>query len=208
MIISQHNVVLTKVTEADLELIREKRNSSEIKSRMFYQKDITKEEQKDWFKKINSSENFYFIISDACNKIGMINVKNIDYPKRTAEGGIMIWENKYKSTPFPIIAALLIQEFSAHFLDLEKAYSKIRPDNIAAINFNRLIGYQKIKEEDNLYYIDKENFKKSKVGICNRLGINPHDLLHAENMEFKTVNKLFFGENLKYLPSQFLSILE
>lgn len=46
MIIKKYGITLERLTEADIELVRQHRNSELIRRRMFYQKQITEEEQK------------------------------------------------------------------------------------------------------------------------------------------------------------------
>ena len=58
MIIRKYGISLERLTEEDIELVRQHRNSEFIRKRMFYQKMITEEEQKKWFQSINNDFNY------------------------------------------------------------------------------------------------------------------------------------------------------
>ncbi len=75
MIIKKYGITLERLTEADIELVRQHRNSELIRRRMFYQNQITEEEQKKWFAKINNDLNYYFLILHKGKKIGL-NARN------------------------------------------------------------------------------------------------------------------------------------
>ena len=60
--LEQYGITLKRITEEDIELIRIKRNTPEIRTRMAYRKKISEAEQKLWFQGINNHLNYYFLI--------------------------------------------------------------------------------------------------------------------------------------------------
>lgn len=80
IIIRDYGVELHQLTEDKIELVRNWRNSDKISRYMEYREYITIEMQKQWFTKINQSDNqFYFIIMVDGKEIGLINIKNVDW---------------------------------------------------------------------------------------------------------------------------------
>ena len=73
MIVEQYGVTYSRVTEADIELIRHWRNQPFIRDTMQFKEYITPEMQKKWFERINNKYNYYFLIEVDGNKRGLIN---------------------------------------------------------------------------------------------------------------------------------------
>ena len=119
MIIQKYGIVLRRLQHKDIELVRTKRNQDSIRNYMFYQKEITAEEQEEWFKSTNNIYNYYFIIESDNKKVGLINGKNIDYEKRTSEGGIFIWDEEYRDIQVSAIASLIMAEFTFLIFDFK-----------------------------------------------------------------------------------------
>lgn len=82
MIIKKYGIELQLLTKKDIELVRQERNKDFIRSKMINQSIINSKQQQKWFKTINNSNNFYFIIVHENKKIGLIHGKNIDWKKR------------------------------------------------------------------------------------------------------------------------------
>ena len=94
LVLEQYEVKLTRLTLADIELVRKWRNSSFVNSKMLLSKKITKEEQLNWFQKIDNAFNYYFIIEFEQEKVGLISAKNFNPDFGFGEGGIFIGEPK------------------------------------------------------------------------------------------------------------------
>jgi len=72
-------LVLRKITENDLEMIREWRMKPEVTQYMYTEPKLTKQMQKNWFHKINSDNTkLYRIISFENKDIGVFSIYNID----------------------------------------------------------------------------------------------------------------------------------
>src|ERR1017187_6809502 len=112
MLIRKYGITLKRLKEEDIELVREMRNSAAIRSTMAYREQITPEMQKKWFESINNKFNGYFMIIHEGTKIGLINGKNIDFEKRTCEGGIFLWDENYKDTIIPALASIIMNDWT------------------------------------------------------------------------------------------------
>ncbi len=72
------DIQLVDITEEDLELIRQWRNSKEVSQYMYTSDEITSEQQKKWFEKIKSdpSQKYWLIKYDE-KKLGLASLYNI-----------------------------------------------------------------------------------------------------------------------------------
>ncbi|MCD6018327.1 MAG: hypothetical protein K0S53_1448 [Bacteroidetes bacterium] len=163
MIIEKYGITLKRVKESDIELIRVKRNSADINSRMHFREIITEEMQKKWFESINNMHNNYFIVYHNNQQIGLVNGKNSDYEKRQSEGGMFIWEKKYWGTVIPAMCSVMMTDFTFLINDFCKNYIKILKENKNAISYNKQLGYvvtdeYSSGEETQWYELVRENY--------------------------------------------------
>jgi hypothetical protein len=75
-------------------------------------------------------------------KIGLIHGKDIDFEKRTCEGGIFIWDESYIGGFIPSLASVMMNDWTFYMINFKAIYAKIMLDNTVAINYNKLMGYQ------------------------------------------------------------------
>jgi len=142
MIVRKYGITLRRLKEEDIELVRQKRNSSAIRNTMYYREEITPEMQKKWFDSINNKNNGYFIIEVEGKKIGLIHGKNLDFEKRICEGGIFIWDEAYIGGFIPSLASVIMNDWTFYMINFNAIYAKIMVDNPTAISYNKLMGYQ------------------------------------------------------------------
>lgn len=165
MIIHKYGVTLKRITEDDIELLRQWRNSDQIKRNMEYREYITPEMQKKWFDSINNYNNFYYLIIYKGDKIGVINEKNIDRNgKGTSEAGLFIADEKYLKSYIPLLASLIMIEANFYLLGGKESYIRTLKGNKKAIEYNKSLGYQlcdgQEDVENQLYVLTRENFEK------------------------------------------------
>jgi hypothetical protein len=79
MIIQKYDCKLIRLTEDKIELVRQWRNSPLVSNFMEYRELITPEMQLNWFNKINTNKNYYFIAEYNNVEVGLINLKDIDF---------------------------------------------------------------------------------------------------------------------------------
>lgn len=165
MIIEKYGVVLRKLEAGnDLELVRTWRNSPEVNQFMFFRDHITAEMQANWFKKIDNKENYYFIIESNGLKVGLTNLKDINYITKRAESGIFIGEPQFREGLIGVQATIAMLDYAFTDLGIKTIFSHILSDNKVAIGFNKGLGFKIKNEADNLYELmDTDYFiKKSK----------------------------------------------
>ncbi len=159
----KYGVTLKRLTEEDLELLRNWRNSSKVNQFMEYREYITREMQLEWFKSINNPKNFYYIIIYKGEKIGMINEKGFDRSGNlTTESGLFIAVEKYKNTFVPVFTSLILLEMSIFFLGGKDSYIRILKNNESSILYNKKLGYELCSNQEEvnnqLYVLTVKNF--------------------------------------------------
>jgi len=167
--LKQYGIELKRVEQSDIEMIRLWRNAPEIRSRMAFRKKISASEQAKWFQKINNSLNYYFIILVDKDPIGVINCKEVNVKEKYGEGGIFIGLEKYRGTPYPVFATLILMDFIFNELKYgDSSFIRTMRDNDIAKSYNKSLGYQLVPGQDKVqnqwYVLAKETFnKKAKV---------------------------------------------
>ena len=146
MIIKKYGITLERLTEADIELVRHHRNSELIRRRMFYQKQITEEEQKAWFSRINNDLNYYFLILHKGKKIGLTHGNIDSYEEGISHGGIFIWEPTAMQSHLPIVASVCATDLIFFLVKMKKSYAEVRADNKIALEYNQKFGYKIVPE--------------------------------------------------------------
>ncbi len=169
MIVTKYGLVLRRLQLEDIELVRQKRNSEEIRRVMHFKGEITPEMQLKWFHSINNFNNYYYIVEYEGKKVALINDKNMDWEARTSESGLFFWDKDYIQTFLPILASLVLLDIGFYYLDWKTSFIHVMRDNFAAIGYAQQIGYEicegQEEEENQLYYLSLENFETKSRNI-------------------------------------------
>lgn len=151
MIIEAYGIKLQRLTEKDIELVRYWRNSDIVRNNMEFREYITPEMQIKWFHSINNIHNNFFLIFDKEKAIGVISGAQINWEEGiTYNGGIFVWDASYHETTFPAKASVLLTDIS-FLLGMSKTFIKVIKDNHRSINFNKLMGYVLLKDQEKNY---------------------------------------------------------
>lgn len=167
LLLNGYGVTLKRLTHDKIELVRNWRNNPKIQQTMFFQDYITPEMQEKWFSRINNENNYYFIVEYNNEEIGLINIKDIDYEKKTGETGVFIYEDRYLGTDISYRAHLVMFDYIFEHIRLENTYAHIRKDNNIAIRFSIFLGALKSEynSSDNdcvMYIITKDCYFSNK----------------------------------------------
>jgi UDP-4-amino-4,6-dideoxy-N-acetyl-beta-L-altrosamine N-acetyltransferase len=149
LILQQFDIQLIRLEKEDIELVRHWRNAAHVSNQMIYRNFITQEMQEKWFDTINNPYNYYFIIVFEGKKVGLINAKNYDPKSGFGEGGIFIGENDYELSFAAVFASLTLLNFVFYMLpNIRISRIRILKDNLRAIHYNKLLGYEIIGESN------------------------------------------------------------
>lgn len=165
MIIETNGISIERLREKDIEMVRQWRNSSFVRQHMDYRENITPEMQKEWFKSIDNFNNFYFLIIYKGTKVGLGNIKNIDWNDRTGEAGIFVTKQKFTGSFLPVVGGLSLSDIVFKVFRLNKILGKIRSDNPRSKRFNRLMGFRMAEGQEGkisqLHYLTEESFYRA-----------------------------------------------
>lgn len=155
-----YGVTLRRLTHDKIEMLRQWRNDPKIQQFMIYREYITPEMQEKWFEKINNDNNFYFIIVYEGREVGMINIKDVDYEKKTGEPGMFLYDDNLWNSDVGMRASLCHSDFVWNTLGLETMYIHVVASNTRALQYNLLFGYEVVpgyeNEENQMLTITRE----------------------------------------------------
>lgn len=147
----RYGITLKKLTHEDIEKVRIWRSDPEVSKFLATHISITPEMQEKWFSKIkNSRTDFYFIINVKGADIGVINLKDVDFSKKTGETGIFIGELEYQNNDYGLRAALAIHDFAFEVLNLETLHGTTFEANKRAMRLNKALGYEVLKNQEGI----------------------------------------------------------
>lgn len=151
-----YGVTLRRLTHDKIEMLRQWRNDPKIQQYMIFREYITPKMQEAWFQKINNDHNFYFIIEYEGREVGMTNIKDVDYDKKTGEQGIFLYDDTLWNSDVGMRASLCRDSFAWDVLQLDSMYCHVLSSNKRALQYNLLRGYEMIpglEQEENLMLI-------------------------------------------------------
>lgn len=161
----KYGIILERLKETDIELVRQWRNSDPVRLNMEYREIISPEQQLDWFKSIDNLQNNYLMIHYKGEKIGLLNDKNVDWEARTSESGLFLGRTEYYATFVPYLVSVAGIETTLYFLDWKKQYAHILKSNQGAIKYNMQLGYRLSEgqeaTENQQYEMTRESFELS-----------------------------------------------
>lgn len=195
MIVEKYGIQLKKITIDDIELIRTKRNSENISSKMIYKNYISPEQQLQWFESINNFNNFYYLIIYDDRPIGLINEKDMDWNNLTSEAGLFIWEDKYLKTIVPALATLTLIELGFEILSWKKTSIRIIESNKEGISYNKQIGFKIVRQDKGILFMELDRasfYEKTRKMIVSLSKCYQEKTLKViiENKDVKFINKI------------------
>src|ERR1700742_4498807 len=105
-------ITLDRLGAADLELIRNWRNSEWVQPYMHYREVIEYEQQKKWFQALDPERNYYFVARAWDRPSPCLNIKAIDWDLLCGESGAFIGDPAFIGRPEPAQATLALMDFA------------------------------------------------------------------------------------------------
>lgn len=134
---------LRPMTEADAPLVVAWRNEPDSLSRFASTQPITEAQHLQWFRGERRGRVDYVIErKDTGRPIGVLNFKNIDDERRSAESGRLIGDLSARGQGFASEAAVAWFRYGFEQLGLERIVGITRRDNAANIRLNQSLGYR------------------------------------------------------------------
>lgn len=174
MIYENYGMRFIRLQIEHLELIRYWRNHPSITQFMEDNEPITYEAQLQWFEKVNTNDNLFFVAEYENQCIGLISGKGFNEDKSVGEGGIFIWEQRLLNTTVPVYLSMALIELSFVYCNFKYAYARILKTNKRAIKFNKLLGYKLEPNQEEvsnqLYKLTTENYLTKRKTLISGLG--------------------------------------
>jgi RimJ/RimL family protein N-acetyltransferase len=152
MELSGYQVELREVGEDDLEQLRNWRNDPLVNQFMISQQEITIDQQQAWFKKIQRDKaQQHFVIRYKNSAIGYANLKarglgNTLAQSSVIEPGLYIANEQYRNNILAFSPTLLLNDYCFDSLGVEKLLALVKQSNLAALNYNKKLGYTVVKQ--------------------------------------------------------------
>lgn len=178
--------------EKDIELVRQWRNDPVVVQNYEYREYITPEMQKAWFQTVNNINNLYTIVEYKGEKLGVINLKNIDWETQDCEGGIFFPDVKNHQTPLPAVISYITTELIFTVFDWSVMKAHVLKENKSVQAFVKMLGYEKLPGQEDInnqaFRITRESFAKKAVRLRKAVSVlagnNDQGVLQIEPCEY------------------------
>jgi UDP-4-amino-4,6-dideoxy-N-acetyl-beta-L-altrosamine N-acetyltransferase len=160
---------ILKVDLNHIELIRQWRNSSEVKKYMYKDHYISKEEHMKWYYslKLNKTKRKVWVIFYDEVPVGVIYLSEIDHKNKVTDWGLYIGETAYRGLGIGSISLYRLMEYVFDKMNFHKMYTSVLENNPDALNLYKKFGF---KEEGRLrkhILRDGKYIDVSLIGILN-----------------------------------------
>ena len=209
MKVVKYGITLSLIREEDIEMVRRWRNDPVVANNFEYREHITPEMQKTWFRSVYNSKNLYLIIEHQGRKMGVINLKDIDWENKSYDGGVFLPDPKDHNTPVPAAVTFMTVEIIFRVFGWPVGYAHVLKGNKPIQSFVKQLGYELCAGQGEVnnqkYYITEERFEKNaaKIGKAISVLFDDHGRgrFIVEQSEFEDEVVLFWQEAfLKFRP--------
>jgi len=141
--LTRKDCILRPVEERDLELILVWRNSERIRSSMYTDHVITREEHLRWFERLQSERLAHSLIFEISRKsVGIVNVSRVDRVNNTCHWGFYVGETDAPRGCGTIMGFLGL-EYIFETLNIRKVIGEAFVFNHASIVFHEKLGFSR-----------------------------------------------------------------
>ena len=138
------DIELVPLTEEDIELVREWRNSPEVSQYMYTEDTITKEQQEKWFKKVSQDETSkYWIIKYENQKLGVANLSEIDRRNNKCFWGFYLGNSEIRGIGIGAKIEYNILNFVFSELKLNKLCGEVLSFNEKVVRMHEKFGFRR-----------------------------------------------------------------
>lgn len=132
---------LVKITIEDLEQIMNWRMMPEVTKYMYTDPILTLEKQKEWFEFIQNDDSVkYWVIKIDGVKIGVINLRDIDYVNRRCTWGYYIGDNSFRGRGIATTLECNMYDYVFYVLGLNKFWCEVFTFNEKVISIHAKFG--------------------------------------------------------------------
>lgn len=151
-------ITVRNIREEDLALIMQWRMSTDVTRYMNTNPKLTLEGQKKWLASISEREDVqYWLIEQDGVPVGVINLADIDYEKKSTSWGYYIGEKRYRSLQLAISLEMSLYDYVFDVLKLEELHNEVFSLNAGVVKLHLACGSHivcEVKDE-----VEKEGVK-------------------------------------------------
>jgi UDP-4-amino-4,6-dideoxy-N-acetyl-beta-L-altrosamine N-acetyltransferase len=137
------NIKLVDIKEEDLEQIRNWRNSKEVSRYMYTSEEITTEQQKNWFLKIQSdTSQKYWIIEYNGEKLGLVSLYNIKHNFKHCSWAFYLGNTQVRGAGIGSKVEYTILDYVFETMQLNKLMCEVFSFNEKVIQMHKKFGFQ------------------------------------------------------------------
>lgn len=143
-IIENNDILLRPITLYDTENIIRWRNNPKVSKHFIFRDTLTREIHILWlYEKVFSGKCIQYIIEEKNSNvaIGSVYFRDVDYVQKSAEFGIFIGEDAYRSKGIGSKVTNIFKEFGFDTLRLEKIFLRVIGNNLRAYKSYMKAGY-------------------------------------------------------------------
>ncbi|WP_323756863.1 UDP-4-amino-4,6-dideoxy-N-acetyl-beta-L-altrosamine N-acetyltransferase [Roseivirga sp.] len=158
------DIELIKLSLDDIEQVRVWRNSPNVASYMYNEREISPSDQRNWFNSINEEKSRYWLISYDEKKIGLASVTGIDHTLQSCYWAFYLGESSVRGAGIGAKVEYNVLEYVFNELKLNKLRCEVFVDNDKVIKMHEKFGFRR-----EAYYREhcvKEGKKLDVVGLA------------------------------------------
>ena len=138
----RYGIELERLEARHLEMVRLWRNHDAVRLRMRYQEEITAAEQAEWFRKLDSRNDWYFVADQNERPFGLFHIKQIDWTRRVGEAGGFVSNPELIGGIQAGMGILALMDFAFFILGLEYLEASYHRGHQEIVRLNRQLGYE------------------------------------------------------------------
>lgn len=138
------DIELVPLAEEDIELVREWRNSPEVSQYMYTEDTITREQQENWFRKIQQEETSkYWMIKYDNKKLGVANLADIDRRNSKCFWGFYLGDSSIRGQGIGAKIEFNVLNYVFEELKLNKLCGEVFSFNEKVVSMHEKFGFRR-----------------------------------------------------------------
>jgi hypothetical protein len=138
----RYGIDLERLELKHLEMVRLWRNQNEVRLRMRYQEEISAASQAEWFEKLDTHNDWYFVAIQNEKPFGLFHIKDIDWSRRVGEAGGFVGNPELIGATESGLGILALMDFAFLVLDLDRLEASYRRSYPEIVLLNQQLGYE------------------------------------------------------------------
>lgn len=161
---SREDFTLRPMSDSDLPLVLQWRNSERVRSNMYTDHLISIEEHRQWFNDTkNDPKSKYFVFENKGKPVGVVNIVQIDHKNAKCYWGFYLGEQDAPKSSGPAMEFLAL-EYMFNVLKIRKVYCEVFVFNETVIKLHKKFGF--VEEGTFVGHVLKNNSYEDVVSLA------------------------------------------